>query len=118
VEAVDATSKLARVSFDGGEMWIAAGATTAPGQGVRLSIRARDVSLALRRPEAISVLNILEGRVLDVADAHDSPSQALVRIGIGGSMLLSRVTRRSVAELGLSPGASVWALVKSAAIVR
>ena len=48
-------------------------------------MRARDVSLALRRPEAISVLNVLECRVVDVADARDSPSQALVRVEAGGA---------------------------------
>jgi molybdopterin-binding protein len=32
--------------------------------------------------------------------------------------MLSRITRRSVAELALVPGRRVWALVKSAAITR
>jgi molybdate transport system ATP-binding protein len=118
VESVDATEGLARVSFDGGELWIAATTEAAPGRLVRVGIGARDVSIALRRPEAISVLNVLEGRVVDVADARDCPSQALVRLKIGGCMLLARVTRRSVAELGLTPGLVAWALVKSAAIVR
>jgi len=118
VESVDPGLGLARVSFAGGELWIASGANTSPGRSVRVRMRARDVSLALRRPEAISVLNVLEGRVVDVADAQGSPSQALVRVDVGGCLLLSRVTRRSVAELGLAPGLRVWALAKSAAIVR
>ena len=118
VESVDNDHGLAHVTFDGGELWIAATADTSPGCQVRVGIRARDVSLALRRPEAISVLNVLEGRVVDIADALDSRSQALVQVKAGGCLLLSRVTRRSVAELGLVPGLTVWALVKSAAIVR
>lgn len=118
IEAVDAGSGLASVAFDGGLLWIAASRSTVPGNAVRVRIRARDVSLALRRPEAISVLNILEGRVLEVADARSAASQALVRVDVGGCRLLSRVTRRSVAELGLAPGATVWALVKSAALLR
>ncbi|NJD32289.1 MAG: molybdenum ABC transporter ATP-binding protein [Gammaproteobacteria bacterium] len=117
VEAVDPSTGLARVGFDGGDLWIAAGEVAA-GSKVRVQIRARDVSLALRRPEAISVLNILEARVLDVSEARNSPSQALVRMQVGGTLLLSRVTRRSAAELGLAPGVLVWALVKSAAITR
>ncbi len=117
VEVVDPATGLARVGFEGGDLWIAAGEITA-GTQVRVQIRARDVSLALRRPEAISVLNILEARVLDVSEARNSPSQALVRMQVGGSLLLSRVTRRSAAELGLAPGMRVWALVKSAAITR
>jgi molybdate transport system ATP-binding protein len=118
VESVDNDHGLARVGFDGGELWIAASPATSPGRPVRICIHARDVSLALRRPEMISVLNVLEGRVIDVAEARDSPSQALVRVAAGRCLLLSRVTRRSVAELGLAPGLPVWALVKSAAIVR
>ena len=118
VESVDDDLGLAHVTFDGGELWIAATPDTSPGCQVRVGIRARDVSLALHRPEAISVLNVLEGQVVDVATARDSRSQALVRVKTGGCMLLSRVTRRSVAELGLVPGSTVWALVKSAAIVQ
>ena len=118
VESVDDDGGLAQVTFDGGELWIAATADTSPGCRVRVGIRARDVSLALRRPDAISVLNVLEGQVVDIADARDSRSQALVRVKAGGCLLLSRITRRSVAELGLAPGLPVWALVKSAALVR
>jgi len=118
VESVDLRLGLARVACDGGGLWIAAGPTALPGRPVRVCIRARDVSLALCRPEKISVLNVLEGRVLDVAEARDVPSQALVRVEAGGCLLLSRVTRKSVAELGLVAGLPVWALVKSAAIVR
>jgi molybdate transport system ATP-binding protein len=118
VESLDVDHGLARVGFDGGELWIAASPATSPGRPVRVCIHARDVSLALCRPAMISVLNVLEGRVLDVAEARDSPSQALVRVEAGRCLLLSRVTRRSVVELGLVPGLPVWALVKSAAIVR
>jgi molybdate transport system ATP-binding protein len=117
VDAVEGATGLARVAFDGGELWIAAG-DVVEGKTVRVQIRARDVSLALRRPEAISLLNILEAGILDVTEARNSPSQALVRMEVGRSLLLSRVTRRSVTELGLVPGRRVWALVKSAAITR
>jgi molybdate transport system ATP-binding protein len=117
VSAIDTEAGLARVDFDGGELWIAAGSAR-QGEHVRVQVRARDVSLALTRPESISVLNIIEARVLEVAAAHDAPSQALVRLEAGGSFVLSRLTRRSVQELGLAPGRRVWALVKSAAITR
>jgi molybdate transport system ATP-binding protein len=118
VAAGEPHSGLARVEFDGGGLWIEAGPAAIAGRTVRVCIRARDVSIALRRPESISVLNVLEGRVSDVSDARDSPSQALVRVAVGSSLLLSRVTQRSVAELGIAPGRTVWALVKSVALVR
>ncbi len=113
----DAASGLAWVAFPGGGLWIS-GEDAPAGGDVRVQIRARDVSLALERPEQISVLNILEGRVEGLAEAGTTPSQVLVRVDIGGSLLLSRVTRRSARELGLAPGTRVWALVKSAAIRR
>lgn len=117
VQFVDTAAGLARVAFAGGELWIA-GHGVATGHAVRVQIRARDVSLALRRPEAISVLNILEATVTDIAEARNSPSQSLVRLDAGGTLLLSCITRRSVAELGLVPGSRLWALVKSAALSR
>jgi molybdate transport system ATP-binding protein len=117
VASVDAGAGLAQVAFDGGALWIAADRAR-PGEDVRVQIRARDVSLALERPAAISVLNILEATVVDVSPARGSASQSLVRLEAGRSLLLSRITRRSVAELALAPGRRVWALVKSAAITR
>jgi molybdate transport system ATP-binding protein len=117
VAAVDGEAGLAHVAFDDGELWIGADRVRA-GDEVRVQIRARDVSLALEKPRAISVLNIVEASVVDIAPARGSPSQALVRLAAGRSLLLSRITRRSVAELELVPGRRVWALVKSAAITR
>lgn len=117
VVAVDGGAGLAQVAFDGGELWIGADRVRA-GEAVRVQIRARDVSLALERPRAISVLNIVEATVVDIAPARDGASQALVRLEVGRTLLLSRITRRSVAELALEPGRRVWALVKSAAITR
>lgn len=117
VSAVDIEAGLARVEFNGGVLWVSA--NEAPDSGeVRVQVFARDVSLALERPRSISVLNILEGRVVELAAAKQSPAQVLVRVAIGGTMLLSRVTRRSVGELDLRSGVRVWALIKSVAIKR
>ncbi len=117
VAVMDPGAGLARVDFKGGCLWVSANEAPANGE-VRVQIRARDVSLALQRPESISVLNILPGRIVDLAPAEHAPSQILVRLDVGGSLILSRVTRRSVQELGLQPGTQVWALIKSVAITR
>jgi len=50
-----------------------------------------------------------------VPDAH--PSQALVQLTCGESVLLARITARAADALGLVPGKPVWAQVKSAALV-
>jgi molybdate transport system ATP-binding protein len=86
------------------------------GQRVRVRIDARDVSLALKPPELSSISNVLPGRVIDVSDDRD-PAQRLVRIDVGGSPLLARITQRSVAQLAIAPGVALYAQVKSVALM-
>jgi molybdate transport system ATP-binding protein len=50
------------------------------------------------------------------ADAH--PSQALVRMVCGGSVLLAPVTARAVDALQLVPSMLVWAQIKAVALVE
>ena len=118
IDAIDAPMGLARVALDGAGLWIAAPSAATPGSRVRVVVHARDVSLALDRPGRLSVLNVLEGTVTAIGDVPRVPSLALVRVEVGGCRLLARITRRSVAELGLAPGRTVYALVKSAALAR
>ncbi len=87
------------------------------GAEVRLRIRARDVSLATKRPEAISIRNILSGTVVEIAQEAGS-AFAETLVDIGGGRLRARITRQSVSDLGLAPGTPVYALVKSIAFDR
>jgi molybdate transport system ATP-binding protein len=81
------------------------------GATVRVLVMARDVMLSVNRPDGISALNVLPGTVEDVA-AGDG-AWVDVRLRCGEADLLARLTRRSVEELGLQPGRSAFALVKS-----
>lgn len=83
----------------------------AAGAGVRLRIRARDVMLALTRPDAISGLNILEGLLLGLKDAGSG--QVDVTMDCGGQPLVARITRLSADRLRLQPGMGLFAIVKS-----
>ncbi|UCG73192.1 MAG: molybdenum ABC transporter ATP-binding protein [Chromatiales bacterium] len=85
------------------------------GAEVRLRVRARDVALATERPSAISIRNVLEGRVLEITTDGQSP-YAEVLIDVDGSHLRARITRASVAELALVAGSRVYALIKSIAL--
>lgn len=84
-----------------------------PGSEVRLHVRARDVMVATERPHGLSALNVLEGKV----SAIGSRSEPLVevRIDCNGEAVLSRITRQSLDTLGLAPGKTVFAVVKSVA---
>lgn len=106
---------LARVAFDGGELWVRDGGA-ALGQRVRVRILARDVSVASSHHEDASFLNALPARVTACADEED-PALALVQLRMGGTPLLARLTRRSIDRLGLVPGLQVWAQIKAVALV-
>lgn len=112
----DTRWQLVRMDFQGGSLWLRD--TGLPlGQSVRLRVLARDVSIALDQPRHTSIQNQLFCVVLAVdADAH--PSQLRVRLQCGDSALVARITARSGDALALAPGQSVWAQVKSVALVE
>lgn len=115
VLAIDARWHLAQLAFEGGVLWLR-DAGYQVGQRLRLRLLARDVSVALQPPQGSSIQNLLPGRIdALVPDSH--PSQALVRIACGPSLLLARLTQRAVHELGLAVGQEVFAQVKTVAIV-
>ena len=87
-----------------------------PGSRLRCRIHARDVSLALERPRASSIVNILPATVTAVA-ATDTPGHVLVQMRIGSTPLLARITERSRRELAITPGQPVWAQIKGVALL-
>lgn len=84
------------------------------GQKLRVRVRERDVSLATAAPANLSIQNVLEGTVHEVWE--NSSPVAEVKVRVGESMVIARVTRESVHRLALSPGKPVWALVKSVSL--
>lgn len=111
----DETWHLARVDFPGGSLWVRDHGVPL-GHHVRVRILARDVSLALQHVEHTSIQNLLPGTVEAIGeDSH--PALALVRVRVGESALVARLTRRSVAVLELAPGRAVWAQIKSVALI-
>jgi molybdate transport system ATP-binding protein len=81
------------------------------GDRVRVQLLARDIILATQAPQALSVRNELRGIVVGLVE--DEEDALLVTIDVGGTNVLSRVTREAVAALGLRVGVEVWALVKA-----
>ncbi|MCM2563609.1 molybdenum ABC transporter ATP-binding protein [Lutimaribacter sp. EGI FJ00015] len=89
----------------------------AAGEEVRLRVRARDVSLALARPEGMSIRNILDVRVLGI-ESEPTTAFAEVLLDVAGQHLRARVTRAAIADLGLRKGQTVVALVKAVSFDR
>ena len=111
----DENWKLARIGFAGGKVWVRDGGHTV-GHPVRVRILARDVSIAREQILSTSILNTLPAKVVALAD-EPHPAQQLVRLQVGDSPILARVTRRSACALELKPGQAVWVQVKSVALV-
>ena len=107
--------KLARVAFAGGELWLRDSGHPL-GDSVRVRVLARDISLALQHHQDSSILNALEGVVGEIA-ADEVHGLAMVRIHIGDSVLVARLTLRSVAHLQLITGMPIWAQIKSVAVI-
>lgn len=87
-----------------------------PGAEMRVRIAAQDVILSRARPEGLSALNILPGRVSSLR-AGDGPG-AMVTLDTAAGRVLARVTRRSAERLGLAPGVECHAVVKTVSIAR
>ncbi|HZQ00038.1 MAG TPA: molybdenum ABC transporter ATP-binding protein [Reyranella sp.] len=85
------------------------------GTSVRAYIRARDVMLSLQPPQEISALNVLSGKVAEVAN---SGAQADIRLDCNGATLMARLTNKSVQRLALAPGKPVFAVIKSVSFER
>ena len=113
---IDAPWHLAQVGFAGGALWVR-DSGLAVGQTVRLRVLARDVSVTLAAATDTSIQNHLPC-VVDAITPEAHPSQTLLRLRCGDTVLQSRVTARGVHVLGLHVGMAVWAQVKSVALVK
>ena len=102
---------LTRLDFAGGAL-----VTTlhpgAPGTRLRVRVRARDIAVAIEEPRGISTQNILRATLTDIQPAGEG-QEVFLRLAVGPSELLARITRDSVQRLALRPGMSLWALIKA-----
>ena len=113
---IDTQWHLAQVGFAGGALWVRNSGLQV-GQPVRLRVLARDVSVTLAEATHTSIQNHLPC-VVDAITPDAHPSQALLRLRCGDTVLLARVTARGVHALGLHVGMQAWAQVKSVALVK
>jgi molybdate transport system ATP-binding protein len=86
------------------------------GRRARVRIQARDVSLSLSAHADTSIINILPVKILGTQEV--SQSQLILRLQLpDGQYLLSRITRHSAAAMDLHEGMSLYAQVKSVALL-
>lgn len=115
----DSPRELTRIAAGGAWFWVPL-VDAAEGTVLRLRIPAREVFLAGRAPEAISVHNVVAGTVREIV-RDPVRRTVVVTVALAGGdrgegALLARVTPDAVTRLGLVAGVPVLALVKSTAI--
>ena len=81
------------------------------GARVRLQLLARDVILATQPVQGLSVRNALASTVIAISD--DDFGAVLVRVDVGGGIVLARISHDARRALKLRPGDAVWTLVKA-----
>jgi molybdate transport system ATP-binding protein len=96
--------------------WRAPRLDAAPGKIIRMQIKARDVMIALKRPEEMSALNVIEGTVAEIGPMDGASVE--IRLDCSGEALVARLTRYSAERLSLRVGAPVFAVVKSVSFDR
>ncbi len=107
---------LTYVTLSGGTVAISR-RQTAVGSHVRVRISAKDVSIALARPENSSITNVLPVTIAEMQPAPD-PAKLILKLDMKGDYFLSQITRLSAQSLGLEVGKNVYAQVKSVALMR
>ncbi|MNT62572.1 molybdate transporter ATP-binding protein [compost metagenome] len=117
VQGFDARYQLLALTLPGSSLGVrVAHSPVAEGRTLRFRVLARDVSLSLEKQRDSSILNLLPARVVEEMPAAN-PAHVLVRLDVDGTPLLARITRFSRDQLGLYPGQSIWAQIKSVALL-
>ncbi|MFO7543311.1 MAG: molybdenum ABC transporter ATP-binding protein [Thiobacillus sp.] len=115
VAARDEKWHLAQMEFAGGHLWVRDHGLPL-GHRARVRILARDISLARAPVTGTSILNTLPAVVVDsIDDAH--PALTLVKLQVGESPMLARLTRRSAHALELTPGQPIYVQIKAVALI-
>jgi molybdate transport system ATP-binding protein len=111
----DENYHLTQLDFAGGQITVTR-EDIRPGEQVRLRLAARDVSLTLEHQSDTSILNIFPAVVNEIT--REDSAMVTVRLLAGGVPVLARITRKSAVELKLEIGKSVFAQVKSVALLN
>jgi molybdate transport system ATP-binding protein len=113
----DQTFSLTVLAFDGGEL-IVPGLHGRLGDKRRLRIAASDVSIVRSVQKDTTILNCLPVHIQAIEDADAAPHvHVILSPGQGGTLIVARITRRSMMALSLAPGQRVYAQIKSVSLV-
>jgi molybdate transport system ATP-binding protein len=114
VASSDTANGLTELAFAGNRLLVP-GLGLPAGKPIRVRVLARDVSLSHSQPTGISILNIFQAKITEIEGGDAAQVDLLLDVGVP---LIARITRKSLGDLDLKIGQSVYALVKAVAIDR
>lgn len=82
---------------------------------LRVAVPATGVSLATERPRRLSVRTVLQGRISEIVERGSASAFVTVELP-GGDRIVASLTRFAVADLALSEGQTVYALIKTVSL--
>ena len=85
------------------------------GSTVRFTISARDISLTLERQQRTSILNIFAAKVEELQELDQS--QVLLKLRANNTLVLAKITCKSVYNLALTPGLDVYCQAKTVSLL-
>ncbi|WP_169711779.1 molybdenum ABC transporter ATP-binding protein [Henriciella litoralis] len=112
VRGHDGQAGLTRLGVGDETLWLPLNRSLSVGSLVRVNIHAGDVSIALQKPEQISIRNIVAAKIERITPDEQARS-VTVELALGDQRLRSSLTPAAVADLALAPGREVYALIKS-----
>jgi molybdate transport system ATP-binding protein len=123
VEAFDTQYQLIKLNLGGDQFLWVSGAyinsnsnkNAAPQSRIRIRIYAKDVSIALQAATDSSILNIIPVTITDISEVKNR--QAIIKLTCDNHLILSRLTVKSIQQLGLAPGQRVFAQIKGIALL-
>jgi molybdate transport system ATP-binding protein len=115
VVAHDAPSATTVLDHPAGRMWVSTLAK-APGDEVRLRVRARDVAIGVGDLGLLSIRNRLEATVREIAAGPGGSVEVL--LDAGGEPVIARISRDAARALEIAVDQPVVALIKSTALDR
>ncbi|NVK73145.1 MAG: molybdenum ABC transporter ATP-binding protein [Oceanospirillaceae bacterium] len=87
------------------------------GDQVRLRIQSKDVSLSRSAQDDSSILNRLSVQIDDLQKDAKDPSLVMVRLLVGSTPILAKITALSAHHLKLEIGQTLFAQIKSVAVL-
>ncbi|NVK34225.1 MAG: molybdenum ABC transporter ATP-binding protein [Rhodobacteraceae bacterium] len=114
VSHVDPEFGLVHVGIGAGEVLQIAAPDLNAGDHLRLSVSDRDISIAVKRPEGVSIRNVVQAKLRSIEMTASPHVDVLCQIG--DHELRARITRASLHDLGLKPEMEVFLMVKSVSI--